>query len=319
MIHDKNLNERFYKKPISLTDWSEERMKRAKYQETFSAWILGFPALVLIGVFMVVPFFMSVWYSFTNKMLVENASNPLRFTGLDNFIKMFESQEVKDAFIQTFKYAIVVIPFTVILATLLALLINKKIKGITFFRAVYFSPQAVTVTVIAVIWGFIFSANPEGLLNSFLGIFNIEPNTWLKNGDIAIYCLAVIGIWQVLGLQMLLILGGLQYIPEEIYEAAVVDGCGPIRKFFMITVPLLKNTFTYVLITNTITALKLFSLVFMLTDGGPNNKTTSIIYMVYKTGFTNNQIGFASAISVIFFILVLIISLIQNKLMSESK
>lgn len=270
------------------------------------------PALSLIGLFLITPFLMSLYYSFTDKMLASPQGKAVQFVGLSNYIKLFHSKQVWRAFFNTAQYVLIVIPCIVLLATLLAIFVNKKLRGVGVFRTIYFSPQVVTMTVVAIVWSFIFSPSGDGLLNSVLQFFHLQPQTWLKDPHLALLCIAIMYIWQALGLQMVIVLGGLQYIPEELYEAGYLDGCNAFQKLRYITLPMLKNTLVYVLISNTIYALKIFTQVFVLTQGGPQNSTTTIVYLIYQSGFTNNQLAYSSAISVVFFVLVLIISKIQN-------
>ena len=190
---------------------------------------------------------------------------------------------------------------------------NRKAKGIALFRMIYFSPQVITMTVVAVVWAFIYSPGENGLLNSFLGLFGIEPQLWLKSSSQAMPSIAFMSVWQALGMQAVIVLGGLQYISPDLYEAGKVDGCNSIQEFFYITLPLLRNTITYVIVTNTISSLRLFTQVYVLTNGGPMGATNSIVFQMYKTGFNNNQVGYASAMAVVFCGTVLIISILQNK------
>lgn len=221
------------------------------------------------------------------------------------------------AFLNTLLYAVMVVPTTILLGTLLAVFVNSKLRGVKIFRTIYFSPQVVTMTVVAVVWAFIFSSGESGLMNSVLQLFGLEPQRWLQDTQWAMFCIAVMYIWQSLGLQMLIVLGGLQYIPEELYEAAYLDGCNSFQKFWRITVPMLKNTLVYVLISTTINTLKLFTQVYVLTNGGPQNATTSVVYLLYKSGFINQQVGYSSAIAVVFFIIVFVISEIQNYIIGK--
>ena len=228
----------------------------------------------------------------------------------------------KPPFDQTTKYLatktfVGVVPAIIILGTLLAVFVNKPLKGVKTFRAIYFSPQIVTMTVVAVVWSFILSPNDTGIMNSLLSKFGIPAQSWLQDSRLALFSIAIMYIWQTLGMEMLIILGGLQYIPLEVYEAADLDGCSGVQRFVRITVPLLKNTMVYVMLSVTINTLKLFTQVYMLTNGGPKNATTSVIYQLYKVGFMNNQQGFSSAIAVVFFVIVLGISLLQNYLMRD--
>ena len=286
-------------------------------QEALTGWLFSAPALIGVAIFMIVPFCMSVVYSFTNKMLVQKPGEPLQFTFLDNYIKLFTNDLAHQAFMNTLLYAVMVVPTTILLGTLLAAFVNSKLRGVKIFRTIYFSPQVVTMTVVAVVWSFIFSSSESGLMNSALQLFGLEPQRWLQDTQWAMFCIAVMYIWQSLGLQMLIVLGGLQYIPEELYEAAYLDGCNTFQKFWRITVPMLKNTLVYVLISTTINTLKLFTQVYVLTNGGPQNATTSVVYLLYKSGFINQQVGYSSAIAVVFFIIVFVISEIQNYIIGK--
>lgn len=290
---------------------------KTRTQEALTGWLFSAPALIGVAIFMIVPFCMSVVYSFTNKMLVQKPGEPLQFTFLDNYIKLFTNDLAHQAFMNTLLYAVMVVPTTILLGTLLAVFVNSKLRGVKIFRTIYFSPQVVTMTVVAVVWSFIFSSSESGLMNSALQMFGLEPQRWLQDTHWAMFCIAVMYIWQSLGLQMLIVLGGLQYIPEELYEAAYLDGCNTFQKFWRITVPMLKNTLVYVLISTTINTLKLFTQVYVLTNGGPQNATTSVVYLLYKSGFINQQVGYSSAIAVVFFIIVFVISEIQNYIIGK--
>lgn len=296
---------------------SRKMGRKFNRRQEFAALALGGPAILLMIIFMLIPLFTSIGYSFTDKMLVAAADAKVNFVGLENYEKIFASDTFKQACINTAFYTIMVVPSILVLSILLAVLINRKVKGVTIFRMIYFSPQVVTMAVVAVVWSFIYSPGENGLLNSFLGLFGIEPLLWLKSPSTAMPAIAIMSIWQALGMQSIIMLGGLQYIPQELYEAAKVDGCNSIKEFFYITLPLLKNTITYVIVTNTISSLRLFTQVYMLTEGGPMGSTNSVVYQMYKTGFNNNQVGYASAMAVIFCGVVLIISLIQNKYLNR--
>lgn len=302
-----------------MINLSKNRKKSLHSGEARTALLFCSPALILIFIFVILPFCMSIIYSFTNKMLVQKASKPVEFVFLKNYIKIFTTESTTNAFINTGLYALMVVPVIIVLGTILAVFVNSPRKGVKIFRTIYFSPQVITMTVVAIVWSFIFSPGANGLLNSFLQLLGLEPQTWLQDPKWAMACIAVMYIWQSLGLQMLIILGGLQFIPEELYEAGHMDGCNVVQKFLYITVPMLKNTLVYVLISTTINTLKLFTQVYVLTNGGPQGSTTSVIYLLYKSGFVNQQVGYSSAIAVVFFLIVLIISIAQNKLVGGDK
>ena len=291
-----------------------KRRSQLSRAQAKAAWGLSAPAIIIMFLFMILPFFMSVFYSFTDRRLVLNPNKPTKFVGWANYIKTFTNKTALQAFWNTFEYTIILVPVVLILATLLALLVNRKAKGVTFFRMIYFSPQVVTMTVVTVIWGFFFSSTSDGLFNSILGVFGIPAQKWLQDTGLAMPSIAIMSIWQCVGMQMIIMLGGLQFIPEELYEAGTIDGANTWQQFIYITIPQLKNTLVYVFISNTIYSLKMFTQVYMLTQGGPAGSTTTLVYLMYQEGFTNNRVGYTSAMAVVFFLIVLAISLIQNKL-----
>jgi len=294
-----------------------QKASRLYREQTRTAWLFCAPALLFICTFLVVPFFMSAFFSFTDKMLVARAGKPALFIGLENYVKVFSNSTTRQAFINTGLYTLMVVPFILVFGTLLAVFVNRQLRGVSVFRAIYFSPQVVTMTVVVIVWSFIFSASKRGMLNSFLGVFGIPPQRFLQDTKQALVCIAVMYVWQAIGLQMVIILGGLQYISQELYEAAKLDGCTSVQQFFYVTVPQLKNTLVYVFISVTISAFKVFTPIYVLTNGGPRNATVTVVYQLYKVGFLNNQQGYASAISVVFFLFVLAVSLLQNHLVGK--
>lgn len=288
-----------------------------KDHQTSTAWLMAFPTLFVIFTFAILPFLMAIVYSFTNKMLVSTSGNALKFVGFDNYIQLFEDSTTYQALLNTFIYTIVIVPLITFFALLLALLVNVKLKGITILRTIAFSPQILSMTVVAVSFAFIFSSSSTGMLNSLLKVMHIPAQTWLKDPKLALSVIIVMTLWQAIGLNMIYYMSGIQFIPTELYEAADIDGCTVWQKFINITIPLLRNTTIFVLISNTIFSLRLFTQVYVLTNGGPMNSTTSLVYLIYDAGFTGTRIGYASALSVVFFILVLIISVFQIKLMAK--
>lgn len=297
----------------TLKNTAKRRSSKLARSQARAAWGLSAPALIIMFIFMILPFFMAIFYSFTNRRLVVNPKNPTAFVAWDNYVKLFTNRTAKQAFFNTFEYTVILVPAVLVLATLLALLINRKAKGVTIFRMIYFSPQVVTMTVVTVIWGFFFSSTADGLFNSIFRFFGLPAQRWLQDAKLAMPSIAIMSIWQCLGMQMIIVLGGLQYIPEELYEACTIDGANSWQQLIYLTIPQLKNTLVYVFISNTIYSLKMFTQVYMLTQGGPNHATTTLVYLMYEEGFTNNRVGYTSAIAVVFFLMVLVISLIQNK------
>lgn len=289
------------------------RPGRLARSQAKAAWGLSAPALIIMFLFMILPFLMALFYSFTSRQLIVSPKRPTSFVGFDNYVKVFTNSTAQNAFWCTFEYTLILVPCVLVLATLLAMLINRRTRGVTLFRTIYFSPQVVTMTVVTVIWRTFFSSGSEGLFNTIAVAFGGQAQNWLQNADLAIPAIAVMSIWQCLGIQMVIVSGGLQFIPEEMYEAGTIDGANTWQQFIYITVPQLKNTLVYVFISNTIYSLKLFTQVYMLDDRLPK-EVTSLVYLMYDAGFTDKRVGYASALAVVFFIMVLIISLVQNKI-----
>lgn len=211
-----------------------------------------------------------------------------------------------------FYFALLVVPLQTALALLLALLINQKIRFVNVFRTMYFSPVVTAMVIIAVVWSFLY--NPQfGLINQMLGSFGLGPFQWLQDSASAMPSIVIMSIWQGVGFQMVIFLAGLQDIPEDLYEAADIDGAGLFQRFRFITLPMLRNTMIFVVLTTTILAFRLFDQVNVMTpDGGPGGSTATMIWYAIRRGWRESEIGFASAVSVVFTVIVLLISLIQR-------
>jgi multiple sugar transport system permease protein len=218
-------------------------------------------------------------------------------------------------------FALVVIPLQTGLGLLLALLVNQKLKGRNFFRTVYFSPVVTSMVVISIVWTFLYDKN-VGLMNQMLktasfGAFG--PVDWLGNPSTAMLAIIIMSVWQGVGLQMILFLAGLQDIPEQLYEAASIDGASGWQKFVNVTVPGLRNVTVFIFISITIAAFQLFTQVWVMTQGGPNGATSTVMFDIVQQGFVEQNIGYASAMSVIFFLLIIVIALVQRYATREQK
>jgi multiple sugar transport system permease protein len=222
-----------------------------------------------------------------------------------------------------FYFVIVVVPITTALALFLAMLVNQKIRGAEVFRTIYFSPVVTSMIVVAVIWTFLLNPG-EGMVNAFLNWISfgkIEPQSWLTDPKLAFPSIMLLSIWQGVGFQMVIYLAGLQEIPEDLYEAAAIDGANKIQEFFQITLPLLRNTTIFIVISTTILAFGVFTQIDVLRTTGSVNidATTTTMINVVRQGFSEQRIGYASAITVIFFLIVLTVSIIQRVLIPEER
>ena len=217
-----------------------------------------------------------------------------------------------------FYFVIIVVPLQTSFALLLTMLVNQKIRGANLFRTIYFSPVVNAMAVVAVLWFFLY--NPDrGLINAILSLFGIGPLQWLESPWQAMPAIMLLSIWQGMGFQMVIYLAGLQEIPEQLYEAGSLDGANIWQKFRYITLPGLRNTSIFVLVSTTILAFKLFTQVEVMTfgRGGPGNSTITTVLHLVNQGFRQQRVGYASAIAVVFVVMVTIIALVQRRLLVE--
>jgi len=220
-----------------------------------------------------------------------------------------------------FIFAAIVVPIQSAFALILAMLVNQKVKFVNLYRTIYFSPVVTTMVVVAIVWSFLYNPG-EGFINQILKFITFgraRPLDWLKSPQLAFPAIMVLSIWQGVGFQMIIFLAGLQDIPKELYEAAQVDGAGRWRQFWSVTLPQLRNTTLFVVVATTILAFKLFDQVWVLTRGGPQQATMTTIVYLYRQGFSQLRVGYASTIAVVFFLIVLIISIIQRMVMKEQR
>ncbi len=231
-----------------------------------------------------------------------------KFVGLANYEKVFGDSEVWQALANTMKYAIVEVPFSVVIALLLAVLLNKKLKGRSVFRTIFFLPMVVAPAAIAMVWKWLYNSN-FGLINN---TFNVKVN-WISDPKIAIYSIAVIGIWSVIGYNMVLFLAGLQEVPRDYYEAASLDGANGWNQLIHITIPLISPTIFFVIVTRIIAGMQVFDLIYMLID--LNNpawkKTESLVFLFYKYSFEQSKKGYGATVIVVLLAVILILTVIQ--------
>lgn len=275
------------------------------------------PALLLLVIFMFIPIILTFVLSFTNTRLI--SPNPPRFIGLDNFIRAFvDDPTFIRSLTNTAFFALVVVPCQSGLALILAILVNQKVKGVTAFRTMIFMPVVTSMVVVSILWSFFYQDN--GLFNSVLNTVTGGAWTavsWLSSPGTAMPAIILLSIWQAVGLHMIIWLAGLQMIDPSLYEAADLDGVNAWQRFRYITWPGLHSTMVFILVTITIAALGLFVQVDVMTSGGPQDATSTLVYHAVRRGYREQDMGYGSAISLIFFILVLAISLIQRRLTKE--
>jgi multiple sugar transport system permease protein len=289
-----------------------------RFRETVQAWLFMSPSALLLLAFLVIPFVLAIWLSFTNQRLIPNPRVPTQFIGVDQYSQMVTDDTFHRALLNNFIFALVVVPLQTSFALLLAVLVNQKIRFTNVFRTFYFAPVVVPMVVVSVIWTFLYNPG-EGTINYFLGLVGLGPYDWLGSTHLAFPAIMVLSIWQGVGFQMVIYLAGLQEIPDSLYEASAIDGASKLQDFFYITVPMLRNTHIFVITTTTILAFRLFTQVYVMTNGGPQNATVTTILHVVKQGFRQLNVGYASALTVVFFVIVLFVSLLQRVFLREER
>ncbi|WP_406502908.1 carbohydrate ABC transporter permease [Streptomyces sp. NBC_01602] len=292
------------------------RTTNARRRESFTAFGMATPAVVLLIVFLVVPVALAFTLAFTDAKLV--SPTPARFVGLRNFTLLFQDPTFYKSLRNTAYFAAVVVPLQAGLALVLALLVNAKVRGVNFFRTVYFLPVVTSMVVVSLLWTFLY--RKDGLVNHVLSTLtfgHVQGPDWLGDPATAMPAIILMSVWQSVGFHMIIWLAGLQTIPAELYEAADLDGATRWHRFRHVTWPGLRATRTFVLVTITIAALSLFTQIRVMTQGGPLDSTTTVVYQAVHSGYDQQQTAYAAAVSLIFFVLVLSVSLVQRFLTRE--
>jgi multiple sugar transport system permease protein len=291
------------------------RARSASRKPGTVAVLMLLPAAVLIVTFLLVPIGLTFILAFTNARLI--SPEPAHFVGADNFVNLFTDATFWASLRNTIIFTIVIVPLQSALALGLAVLVNTKTRGTNFFRTVYFLPVVTSIVVVSMLWLFLYQ--PNGLINATLAKFGIAGPDWLGNPRTALLALILMSAWQAMGFHMVVWLSGLQTIAGELYEAASIDGATRWQQFRNVTWPGLRQTRTFILITITIAAFGLFSQVNIMTQGGPLNATSTLVFQAVRSGFQQQQTGYASAISLVFFVLVLAVSLTQRYLTRDKE
>jgi multiple sugar transport system permease protein len=270
---------------------------------------IGFAALTLVPVVAALLLSFMKWNSY---------STP-EWVGLDNFRRMWDNDTFWAALSNTTYYAVGHIPLTLIASLGFAVLLNRKLRGVGFFRTALFFPYVTSLVAVAVVWNMLFS--PEvGPINQFLNALGVQDTPgWTTSTTWAMPAIIITSVWRDMGYYMILYLAGLQTIPAELYEAAEVDGAGPWARFWHITVPGLRPTTFFVLIMLTISSFKVFDLIQIMTDGGPGRSTLVLSQLIFREGITEGRFGYSSAIAMVLFVIVLLVTVIQFRIQQRSE
>ncbi len=279
--------------------------KRNRIREAIWGYLFITPNFLIILFFTIIPVFFSLYMSLTDWNILSTPN----FIGLENYRDILEDKLARETFFNTFYFTIVSVPINVFLTLLLAVLLNQKIKGITFFRTAYYLPVISASVAVSLMFMWILANN--GLLNQILGSIGVEPIRWLTSPKNALNSVIGVTVWKGLGLNMIIFLAALQDIPNELVEAAAIDGANRVQQFFKITIPLLSPVIFFVTITGVIGSFQSFDLVYNMTKGGPGHATTVIGYYIWKQAFDYMHMGYGAALAYIVFAAILVLTIIQ--------
>jgi multiple sugar transport system permease protein/sn-glycerol 3-phosphate transport system permease protein len=265
------------------------------------------PSFLLFAVFVFIPLGRTIYLSLFNTRATGAIST---FAGLDQYLELLTSAVFRSGLVATGLFALFTVPVSIGLGLVLAVMLNQKLRAIGFFRTTMASTIAVSAAVGSIIWLLLF--NPSvGLLNYLLSLTGIHGPQWLIQPNVAIIAVSITTIWLVLGTNVIVLLAGLQSVPEDIYEAAHLDGAKGVRLFTRITVPMVSPSLFFLLVVDSVQVLQAFTQIHLLTRGGPVDATRVLVYSIYLDAFQNFQFGYASAQAVVLFLLVLGLTLIQ--------
>jgi sn-glycerol 3-phosphate transport system permease protein len=284
------------------------RRKRARAARDFGEALLYLaPSLLLFALFVFIPLGRSVFLStFSTNPL----GNPRTFIGLDWYLELASSADFRRSLVTTFQFVLYTVPGGITLALLLAILANRRLRGINVFRTFFSSTIAVSLAVAATIWALLL--NPSiGLFNYILSLVSVRGPNWLTDPNAALLSISLVTIWATLGFNTIVLLAGLQGIPEELYESAKIDGAIGLNIFRYITVPMLSPSLFFLLVVNIIQVFQAFTQIHVLTRGGPTQATNVLVYSIYLDAFVNFQFGYASAQALVLFVIVLALTILQ--------
>lgn len=290
------------------------RKKKYDKQHLFYGYLFIAPTAIGLFLLNIYPAIQTIILSFQRSTGFGNS----KFVGLANYVKLVGDKEVWQSLLNTFIYAIVAVPSIVVFSLLAAVLMNQKIKGLSIYRTMYFLPVVAAPSAVAMIWRWLFNSD-YGLINFVLRKLGFEGVQWITDPNIAIWTIIIVGVWSAVGYNMILLLSGLQEIPKDYYESSKIDGAGPIRQFFSITLPLVTPTLFFVVVTTIIGAFQVFDVIFMMIEPSTEAMlhTQSLAYLFYKHSFILNDKGYGSAIVVLLLLIILILTAIQMKLQKK--
>ena len=284
------------------------------YYRRFTPYLFLLPACAVLIVFFFIPFFQTFGLSFFDYS--SSLYHP-SFCGADNYVKLFKEPIFYKVMFNTFMYLVIAVPFLVTFPLFIAILINQKIRGITLYKILLYLPVIVSIVVAAIAFKWLYAQ--QGILNYLLSLFHIDSVGWLVDTKWALFSVAVVTIWKGIGYYMMIYLASLMSVPQELYEACDIDGAGFFKKHLTVTIPHIMPTIALVSTISTISAMKVFAEIYVMTKGGPLNSTKTIVYYIYERAFENLDLGYASAFAVVLLVVVMAFSLINILCFEKNK
>ncbi|WP_104742893.1 carbohydrate ABC transporter permease [Helicobacter cinaedi] len=280
-----------------------------------ASFIFVSPAAFLMLCLLLLPIMSVIILSFTDWQL---GNESFHFIGIENYRHLLSDEVFFTSLKNTFLYALIVLPASVLGGLCIALLIESKMAAKGIYRTIFFLPVMATLIAMSIVWEYIL--HPDiGILNKLLSLFGVNGTNWLSNRDTVLYCLAGIGVWQQLGYNMVLFIAGIMAIPKNLYEAAKCDGISAFGSVRLITLPLLAPVFLFVLIITSIKAFQVFDTVYILTMGGPNHASEVLLFTIYQEAFMFFRTSYAAAISVVFLFFILILTLLKMRFLDKKE
>ncbi|MFC5450408.1 carbohydrate ABC transporter permease [Paenibacillus aestuarii] len=283
-----------------------------------SQWLWGYLMIApfflgLLG-FYIWPIIQTFYFSFTKW----EAFNTYSWAGLDNYKRLVQDVSLLHALRNTVTYVVMFVPMSIIISIIVATLLNQKIRGLAIYRTLFFLPVVTMPAAVAMVWKWLYNGD-YGLINYVLSLFSIKAQNWLTDPKWALFAIVVVAVWSSIGNNMIIFLSGLQGISSSYYEAASIDGAGPFRKFYVITLPLLTPTIFFVTVISLIGAFQVFDLIYMMIGSRSLmvENTQSVVYLFYKYAFENNDKGYASAVGIFLLVIIMLITAVQMKLQKK--
>ena len=279
-----------------------------KRREAFVGYLFILPTYVGFIIFILYPLIESMRISFQEFSLLRGST----YIGFDNYVQMFADPRLRIAYVNTVTFTLFAVFFNAGVGLILAVMLNRRLPVLmrNLYRSIFFFPVLIAHTYIAVIWRFLYQQD-TGVINYYLGLFGVEAIPWLSNAHWAMAAIIILDVWKNTGFAMLVFLAGLQSIPNEYYEAAQLDGANERQLFFRITIPLLSPTIFFILVIFMIGALQVFDTIIVLTQGGPGDATRSVVLYVYEIAFRTFNMGYAAAVSMTLFAIILVLTALQ--------